>query len=117
MTARPDAELVALFCERVLGWHRGAYGDWFDSADRFVRSAIYPLHSHDDAFAGLRAHPEWAWHIQGPSNKDSDPFSVAISFTLQFQPDPDQDFFVEEDDPDLCRAIVLACLAAVGMPA
>jgi len=107
MTVRPDAELVALFCERVLGWHRGAYGDWFDSADKFVRSAIYPLHSLDDAFAGLRAHAEWKVEIKRCTDGI---WLVYIVVTLN----ETDDIFYGVPDPDLCRAIVLASLMACG---
>jgi hypothetical protein len=106
VTARTDAELVALFCERVLGWHRGAYGDWFDSADRFVRSAIYPLHSHDDAFAGLRAHPEWLVEINRGLDGKWDVLIPGRNEGARWGH--------YGTSPDLCRAIVLASCRAVG---
>jgi hypothetical protein len=108
MTARPDAELEVLFCERVLGWHRGAYGDWFDSADQFVRSAIYPLHSHDDAFAGLRAHADWRVGIW--TSVDEPGWNVGIHIVRSME----RGAYYCANDPDLCRAIVLASCRAVG---
>jgi hypothetical protein len=116
MTARPDAELEVLFCERVLGWHRGAYGDWFDSADRFVRSAIYPLHSLDDAFAGLRAHPEWEVCIETTEAPDGSR-AWLVTITSDYVPgghDANR-WDHEHTSSDLCRAIVLASLRACGV--
>jgi len=119
MTARPDAQLVALFAEKVLGLRRrpgdptyapipvGEFRQWSDGALYIAgRGMFNPLSYLDDAFAGLRAHAEdWDWKVSG--GRDDLCFaSVWDEHGREFK----------ATDPDLCRALVLASLKASGVP-
>jgi hypothetical protein len=132
VTARPDAELVALFAEKVLelvpcdGWGRvnlGSAGgpvligdgcehdrgkcyprDTFQTIHGTVGGPPDALHDERHAFAGLRSHADWNWSI----HKLGDSFVVAIFLGA------DRERLATSSDPDLCRAIVLASLRACG---
>lgn len=111
-----DPQLEALFAEKVLGWSRRQPTRLFDEhesewqdADGVEKHLRNPFTSLDDAFAGLRAHPDWAWVIV---NYLVDSTGVRIDLAEG----PLASASVEGPLPEsLNRAIVLACLRAVGV--